>query len=485
MAKKYERVDFTYLLDELQGNTVLDSKDGESSVLKDVSCEDKPIEKDDTKIYEDSLIVVSEMIQHVIRPYDMYLPHVETVLELFKALEGKNLVNSKKIEKMLGLNDKKKRSRIITWLNEIRTAIAEGNDYNVEFFCERLYTKTDFCAYVKSFTGKEPYEVEVDEPVAAKPESMKLHRFLSDERVKFIYSNRNLRIHDKSCYHVKYLDDDEIHASEEYMVGYAVCPECEIKSYIRAGAKDIKNYDEYIKLFNVIGADKDAIKRMYLGLKFKTQISHMHTEGYKYSNLTNNAITVWYREDTWRIGVTDKNRVRLEHNNYKKLKGGGREFVPGFHIQSDRTHSASLDYVLDVIRDYRYQNHLYMQPMQDRKTPVYPPKAFEYIPKVIPENKVDEPVTKRTLKDRIIDFLRKTILRDHIRIARDISENNMPENNEICLYLWMDEKGNTHWSTGIYISSTKEFSVSYRKQLTTTSIDKVIKWAPLDEINAR
>lgn len=483
MAKKYEHVDFTYLLDELQGNTALAVDEAGLDIKIVEGKADKITQTEDVMFYEDSLIVVSEMIQHVIRPYEMYLPHVETVLELFKALEGRSLTNTKKIEKMLGLHDKKKRSRIITWLNEIKNAINEGNDYNVEFFCERLCEKTDLCAYVRSFTGKEPYEEVIDIIPAPKPESMKLHRILSDEKIKFVYSNKTLTIHDKSCSRVKLMDDEELNSSEEYLQGYVACPKCELKAYIRAGAKDIKSYDEYIKLFNLMGADRDLIKRMYLGLKFKTQLSHMHTEGYKYSNLTDNAITVWYREDTWRIGVTDKDRVRLEHNNYKRIKGGAREFVPGFHIQSDRTHSAKIDYALDVIRDYRFESHLAMQPIRPKDTPVFPPKAYEYVPKASTETKVPDPVVK-SLKNRFLDFLRRTIFRDKIRKARYISEDSMPENNEICLYLWVDEQGNARWSSGIYISSTKEFAVSYRQQRTTTSIDKVIKWVPLDEINA-
>lgn len=54
----------------------------------------------------------------------------------------------------------------------------------------------------------------------------------------------------------------------------------------------------------------------------------------------------------------------------------------------------------------------------------------------------------------------------------------------VSLHLWVDEKGDKHWSSGRYLHDKKQFSVSYEGQKIITSIDKVIKWVPLDEINA-
>ena len=477
MGRRYEHVDYSGLLAELQSNTARKLDEEEVSENKIVMFSRKAASSNGDEYTKGILEVINDMLIYGMRKDVDYYDYVERTLDLFTDLEGNRSSFCHAVLKKMKCDDRKDLSRVITFLREIKNAISNEDNDEYDFFVERLIDKTDFCEYIYNYLNVEgSLDNSIVHPVINKEkESLVLHRIWSNEKIKYVYSNRTGMIHDKACAHVKAMSDDEIVSSEEYLSEYAQCHECELKAYIRAGAKDIKEYDAYVKLFDLMGADKNMVKHMYINLGFQTKISNMHVEGYQYAGMNNNAITVWYRDDTWRIGITDKNRVRLEHNNYKLCKKKKREFTTGFHIQSDRTYSTDLAYVLHIIKNYRFEDHF---EMVSKKKPVVNNDVMVPTPENIETKKL-------SIRDRVVAWLRSTLFRDNLRTTRKMDDISCPDNNQMCLYLWKDENGKENWSVGKYMPKKKQFYINFDSQRILTPASKVIKWVPLTEINAR
>lgn len=167
-------------------------------------------------------------------------------------------------------------------------------------------------------------------------------RIMSDETVKYLYSQKDRVLHDKSCPKVRDIPDDELCYTKDYLFDFLQCPLCAIKSYVRFGARDFYHFSLYERLFQRMGFTSALARKMYIEDRMETSAS-------------NNGLTIWGKEDSWRLEFCEGNdKPRLMHNNYRPLPDGTRVFMPGYHVQAEW---ATPLYALKVIAGYTYEGH--------------------------------------------------------------------------------------------------------------------------------
>lgn len=129
--------------------------------------------------------------------------------------------------------------------------------------------------------------------VSANEESEDRHRIMSNQKIKYLYSRKENIIHDKHCSCAKYIPDEDLLWSEEYVTNLKPCSDCMVQAYVSAGAKDPKEIEKYRAFFDKTQLSIDQIRNIYVENGMKTRISM-------------DAMTVWYKEDTWRIKYLPK-----------------------------------------------------------------------------------------------------------------------------------------------------------------------------------
>lgn len=102
------------------------------------------------------------------------------------------------------------------------------------------------------------------------------------------------------------------------------------KHYGIVTIKDIKRFSDFFEQNHV---PIEMIHRLLS--EFQTQI-----------RVKERCITVFCKSDRWRILLIDKDRVLLEHNNYRKSQYGGRYFEPGYHEQRTTSLKNALKYIM-------------------------------------------------------------------------------------------------------------------------------------------
>lgn len=167
-------------------------------------------------------------------------------------------------------------------------------------------------------------------------------RIMSDETVKYLYSQSGGELHDKSCPEALKIPDEELCCSKEYLTELTQCPLCAVKAYVRLGAKDLYNFHRYERLFERMRFDSPLIRQMYVQKGLETSAG-------------SNGLTIWGKEDSWRLEFwEDSDKTRLMHNNYRPLPDGTRVFTEGYHVQAEW---ATPQYALTVIAGYTYEGH--------------------------------------------------------------------------------------------------------------------------------
>lgn len=225
-----------------------------------------------------------------------------------------------------------------------------------------------------SLEDREKEACEVPE-ASGKPEEKKQpelslfrQRILSNEQIKYIYSEREALFHDKSCREARLIPDDELRYSQEYRKDKKQCPECACKAYVRCGAKDLENYETYRKLFEKMQIQEKLIRHIYVDCGMKTKASV-------------NVLTVWDREDTWKIVSLDTGgRVQLLHNNYHLSPDGERSFDSGYHVQNSVSQSTNAAYAFKIIETYSFDEHKAAKARQNTYEALHkkPPQALPY-----------------------------------------------------------------------------------------------------------
>lgn len=298
------------------------------------------------------------------------------------------------------------------------------------------------------------------------------HRIMSDEKVKFLYSKKLGVIHDKHCMCAKNIPDDELVYLEDYQANLKPCPECMLQAYIIAGAKDPKEIDRYLNFFEKTGLIEECVKNIFIDNRMKTRIS-------------TDAMTIWHKEDTWRIkALPKKGRVQLFHNNYKVRANGERTFTQGFHIQSPACADTNMDYALSVIKNYRYKPEESLlhsdgnRATAQKKLKIKKLQEQERMAISLETLLCDEPEIL-TIWQKFKRVIRRLIKKNYFFELNDfqlVSENGYPKNQSICVYIWKDKNGQLAWHTGIYNQKLEQFSVRYGQIVYAINQSKVVAW---------
>lgn len=174
------------------------------------------------------------------------------------------------------------------------------------------------------------------------PISPDRQRIMSNEKIRFFFSEEGGKIHDKSCYEARKIPDEKLRFSGEYRSDLPQCRLCAVKAYVRLGAKDFYNLSNYEKLFERMELTPELLQQMYVKEGMRT------TAGA-------GCLTVWGKEDVWRLELTGpSNALRLMHNNYYGTPDGSRRFTQGYHVQLE---PVSAKYAITTIAGYTYEGH--------------------------------------------------------------------------------------------------------------------------------
>lgn len=73
------------------------------------------------------------------------------------------------------------------------------------------------------------------------------------------------------------------------------------------------------------------------------------------TSASNNGLTIWGKEDSWRLELQDDGKVmRLMHNNYRPLPDGTRIFTKGYHLQAELVMAK---HAINITSRYTYEGH--------------------------------------------------------------------------------------------------------------------------------
>ena len=351
----------------------------------------------------------------------------------------------------------------------------------------KSYEHSDFTDLLNELQGKkESIEMIDGEAALADPslmvsvcayeESKERHRIMSNQKIKYLYSRKDGIIHDKHCDNVKNILDEDLLWTEEYLPNLKPCPECMIQAYVSAGAKDPKEMETYLSFFEKTKMTIDQIRNVYVENGMKTRISI-------------DTMTVWHKEDTWRIkNLPKKGHVQLYHNNYAVRKKGVREFTQGFHIQSPVCADTDIRYALSIIKNYEYKPEEYalhnskLNKAEKRKAKQCQAEKMEKVSLSL-EALLGEKTAEQTLWQKVKSYISSVFKKKpffELNNFQLVSEQGYPKNQTICIYIWKDKNEQLFWQTGIYNQKLKQFSVRYGTTVYAINEDKVIAWKKMN-----
>ena len=351
----------------------------------------------------------------------------------------------------------------------------------------KSYEHSDFTDLLNELQGKkESIEMIDGEAALADPslmvsvcayeESKERHRIMSNQKIKYLYSRKDGIIHDKHCDNVKNILDEDLLWTEEYLPNLKPCPECMIQAYVSAGAKDPKEMETYLSFFEKTKMTIDQIRNVYVENGMKTRISI-------------DTMTVWHKEDTWRIkNLPKKGHVQLYHNNYAVRKKGVREFTQGFHIQSPVCADTDIRYALSIIKNYEYKPEEYalhnskLNKAEKRKAKQCQAEKMEKVSLSL-EALLGEKTAEQTLWQKVKSYIFSVFKKKpffELNNFQLVSEQGYPKNQTICIYIWKDKNEQLFWQTGIYNQKLKQFSVRYGTTVYAINEDKVIAWKKMN-----
>ena len=351
----------------------------------------------------------------------------------------------------------------------------------------KSYEHSDFTDLLNELQGKkESIEMIDGEAALADPslmvsvcayeESKERHRIMSNQKIKYLYSRKDGIIHDKHCDNVKNILDEDLLWTEEYLPNLKPCPECMIQAYVSAGAKDPKEMETYLSFFEKTKMTIDQIRNVYVENGMKTRISI-------------DTMTVWHKEDTWRIkNLPKKGHVQLYHNNYAVRKKGVREFTQGFHIQSPVCADTDIRYALSIIKNYEYKPEEYalhnskLNKAEKRKAKQCQAEKMEKVSLSL-EALLGEKTAEQTLWQKVKSYISSVFKKKpffELNNFQLVSKQGYPKNQTICIYIWKDKKEQLFWQTGIYNQKLKQFSVRYGTTVYAINEDKVIAWKKMN-----
>lgn len=254
------------------------------------------------------------------------------------------------------------------------------------------------------------------------------HKCLSDENIRYAVIKSTGTVHDKTCSMIKRLPDKEL--SFERIVNKDFrCDECKARASIRIGAKD-GDIVAHEKFFSKVKAPSHQIVTMYVEKGFKT-------------TLMNDILTIWYKDDVWKMRIFDKSGfVELKHNNYKRHYDNRREFVPGFHIQSG---NVLFKHAVEYIYKYDYADHFKEEMCASEQSTDHNNEYYIEEPK--------QSIIGRIFSRIVFMYLKKYVFHNIYEKAP------IPGKRSLIIYEGKD--GHERIRAGAYCPNEKCFSISY------------------------
>lgn len=174
--------------------------------------------------------------------------------------------------------------------------------------------------------------------------SKQRHQLLSNENIKYFWSHDENIIHYKTCTRTKSIPDEKLKYSNKYDSSMEQCPECAVRSYVTAYARDPEQYKKYVQDYKDMSISHKLLRKMYVDYHITTRRA---SDGIY---LINNG-------EWWKITKgTEKGYLKLFHNNYY-IDQGERIRCEGFHEQRKDKKRQNLDSILKYITAYDSTYH--------------------------------------------------------------------------------------------------------------------------------
>lgn len=300
---------------------------------------------------------------------------------------------------------------------------------------------------------------------------------MEDKEFKYVYSMNGNTVHDKNCYLVKKIPDNEFKYLRNYPLWLKQCPKCAASAYIRNGAIDFEKIREYRELFRMMKVGNDMLRHIYIDCGMKTRIYR-------------NTLTVYYNEDTWKITYLDTpGRVRLYHNNYH-VEDGKRVFEKSFHIQSDFTSNTTAKFAFENIETYSWdmhrvnaaeasghENHASVSKKKKKASGLK-----HLLMSLLGNKKTSNNAAENTDDAKPVDFELE------FSDFNLVKEYGYPEDGMRCIYVWKTKNNIYQWQIGEYKAKKGRFIIKFDEQEFITDRNKVVAWkyvwkGKLSEVN--
>lgn len=179
-------------------------------------------------------------------------------------------------------------------------------------------------------------------------ESEERHRIMSNPQIKYLYSKQADIIHDKHCICVKYISDENLLWSEEYVFGLKPCSDCMIQAYVSAGAKDSKEIEKYLAFFEKAKMSTDQIRNIYIENGMKTRIS-MDT------------MTVWHKPEesvlhNSKVNPAEKKKAKQRQAEKMEMTAVSLEEMLGERTAEQLLENLAVEIFAHCWRHLDYQN---------------------------------------------------------------------------------------------------------------------------------
>lgn len=275
-------------------------------------------------------------------------------------------------------------------------------------------------------------------------------RLMSDPEIKYAVCLN--QIHDKSCPLIKAMSSEFFALSKKYLSHLKQCPICAKRAFIRYGAQDMNNYNKYVEFFeNCNMTDKD--------IRCFFQSNNCVTR------LDGNVMSVYNREDNWKIINKGNGRVKLMHNNYIINPDDTRTFTNGFHVQIEET---TMKKAVAVLTSYNSKTSARAH-IKDTSGEI--------------ESKFRKAYKKLSVHNKLKFIIRKHLMKHynlntevHIDGFNTVKEYGYPPNDTLCAYIWETENGIRFWHMGIYSEDRGAFYASYLGRKRNIKKEKIITW---------
>lgn len=177
---------------------------------------------------------------------------------------------------------------------------------------------------------------------------------LDNRKNLYFHSKDGTYAHDRDCQLLKKITDGKFAASPELPPDKIVCTNCAKILYIRIGCR---SNNKEIPILNHIFT-KHEVKASQLWKFIEEGNLEFHAKSLE-------EMTVIGEEDTWKIDLTNQNKLQLWHNNYVRTSPTERYITEGFHNQG--IENASLLVLLRFIEGYSWKKHLQAENIKKEK----------------------------------------------------------------------------------------------------------------------